>query len=67
MVVTTRDGQQDIAIGDPVYAADGIRIGYVLAGDASQLYIGDGVLFRRTFPVDLAIWRWLMRTAWCFG
>ncbi len=52
MVTTTLDGDWDIPIGIPVFTADGERIGYVLGGDAYQLFIGDGFLFKRNYAID---------------
>lgn len=54
MVTTTFDGEQEIPIGAPVFTTDGERVGYVLGGDAYQLFIGEGFLFRHNYAVDLA-------------
>ena len=53
MVATASNGDGSILIGAPVHTADGRRLGYVLDGDAYQLEIGDGFIFRRSYRVPL--------------
>ncbi len=54
MVATTLDSNGDIPIGLPVLTKDGERLGYVVDGDAYQLVVGNGFLFRGAYAISLA-------------